>query len=104
MRSKINSYLGFAKKSGNLVLGTDVCKRYMLKNKIKLLIISEDMAYDSQKKLIKQAESTRTCYRIYGDSFEISSIVGSPGRSVFGILDDNFAKVILKEIDSKTLE
>lgn len=96
---KINSYMGFARKSGNLVMGSGTCRTYLPKKKIKLLIITEDTAQNSKEKLIKAAQKYNVTYRIYGDSEELSHIVGNPGRTVFGILDKNFAEVILGEID-----
>lgn len=96
---KINSYLGFAKKSGNMVMGSGTCSIYMKKKKIKLLIITTDTAENSKEKLVKEATKTNTEYRIYGDCDEISHMVGSPGRTCFGITDKNFAETILKEID-----
>ena len=71
MRSKLHSYMGFAKKSRNLIMGYNTCLFAMNKKKVKLLIIAEDT----------------------------SEKAGTGGRSIFGITDQNFAQVILKEID-----
>ena len=37
-------------------------------------------------------------YVKYGDGEEMSRAIGSQGRSVFGICDNNFSEVIKKEI------
>ncbi|MEG0829816.1 MAG: ribosomal L7Ae/L30e/S12e/Gadd45 family protein [Anaerovoracaceae bacterium] len=99
MKQKLYSYLGFAKKSGNLVTGYNTCVFTMNKGKIKLLIITEDISENTEKKIIKEAEKQRVTYRRYGSSDDISQAVGTEGRSIFGITDLNFAQVILKEID-----
>ena len=54
MRSKINSYLGFAKKSGNLMSGTNTCIFGISKGKVKLVILAEDISENSEKKIMKE--------------------------------------------------
>lgn len=97
--SKVRSYIGFARKSRNLVMGTDVAIRYIEKNKVKLLIIAEDTSENTVKKLVNKAESNKVEYRIYKSSDELSEMAGTGGRTVFAITDDHFAKIIKKEID-----
>lgn len=97
MRNKIDSYLGFAKKSRNLLTGYNTCV-FAIK-KIKLLIITEDLSENTVKKLLKLSMDHGVPYRIYGKTEELSKITGSQERGVYGITDVNFADVILKEID-----
>ena len=94
--------MGFARKSGNMIMGSGTCMTYMPKKKVKLLIITEDTAQNSKEKLINVAEKNNVTYRVYGDSEELSHIVGNPGRTVFGNTDENFADTILKEIDKES--
>lgn len=98
---KINSYMGFAKRSGNLIAGAETCIIYMKKKKVKLLVIAEDAAENSKKKLIEAADRSATPYRVFGESEELSHAIGSPGRTIFGILKSDFADSIQKEIDNK---
>lgn len=104
MRSKLHSYMGFAKKSGNLVMGFNTCVFTMAKKKMKLLIIAEDIAENSGKKIVKEANKHQVPYRIYGKTDELSEMAGTGGRSIFGITDQNFANVILKEIEKEREE
>ncbi len=99
MRSKLHSYMGFAKKSRNLIMGYNTCLFAMNKKKVKLLIIAEDTSENTRKKIEKDAKKHQVTYRIYGTSDELSEMAGTGGRSIFGITDQNFAQVILKEID-----
>ncbi len=96
---KINSYMGFARRSGNMVAGTDICIAWMKKNKIKLLIIAEDIAENSKEKILSAAKKMNTPYKVFGKSDEISHMTGYDGRMTFGITDDNFADIIAREID-----
>lgn len=51
------------------------------------------------KKLVSTANECKVVYRVYGTCDELSQACGTTGRGVFGITDQNFANVILKEID-----
>lgn len=104
MKSKLESYLGFARKSGNLIFGAGTCEISMDKGKVKLLIITEDTAENTRKKLIPKAERLGIPYIIYGLSDEISRITGTSGRTIFAITDKNFANVITEQIESEKKE
>jgi ribosomal protein L7Ae-like RNA K-turn-binding protein len=98
MNQKVNKYLGFAKKSGNLVTGSNTCTFAMAKGKVKLIILAEDISENGEKKILKEIRRNKVQYVKYGDSEEMSRAVGSSGRSVFGVCDKNLAEVISKEI------
>ena len=80
-------------------MGYNTCLFAMNKKKVKLLIIAEDTSENTRKKIEKDAKKHQVTYRIYGTSDELSEMAGTGGRSIFGITDQNFAQVILKEID-----
>ena len=104
MKTKIESYLGFAKKSGNLLAGFGTCAAAMKKKKINLLILSEDLAENSMEKIISLAKASNTPYTIFGHSDVLGPAAGSPGRAVFGIAGSEFAGVILGEIQKTRQE
>ena len=99
MKDKLFSYLGFARKSGNLVSGSNTCIFSMKKGKVRLLLITEDASENTKKKMTSEANAGNVPVRIFGDSGDISRAVGESGRTVFGITDGNFAKVIKEEIE-----
>ena len=98
MTDKLRSYLGFAARSRNLVYGTGAVEASMAKGKVRLIIIAEDTAENTVKKVASKAEWLEIPCVIFGDSDELSKATGAPGRNVFAILDDNFAKVITEQI------
>lgn len=100
MRSKIDSYLGFAKKSRGLISGYNTCLHGMNHGKVKLLIIATDVTDNGSEKLIRLAEDKKITCRRYRTKEELSRLMGFEDRGVFGIVDENFANIILKEIDS----
>ena len=101
MRDKIDSYLGFAARSRNLVVGTDTCKILMGKGKIKLLLIATDLAENTKEKIIREAIRNKVPYKIYETKEKLSKLTGEKISGVFGILDDNFKEVIVKELEKK---
>ena len=101
MKNKVLSYLGFAKKSGNLITGTGTCMLPAMRKKIKLLIIAEGTADGSVDKVVTMANREGIDYRIYGLPEELSRASGVSLRHIFGITDAGFADVIIKEIDAE---
>ena len=100
MRSKAMSLMGFAKKSGNLVSGVNTCTFAIKKGKVKLVILAEDISAGSEKKMMKEIRKAEIPYIKYSTIDELSHIAGKSGRSVFAVLDENFARSILGEIES----
>lgn len=98
--NKVNTYLGFARKSGNLVMGGETCMIHMDRKKIKFLLIAEDASEGSRKKLSEKAERQGIPYRISGLADEMSHAAGSPGRTVFGITDSHFARILMEAADA----
>lgn len=99
MNRKVISYLGFAKKSGNLLTGINTCSFAMAKGKVKLMILAEDISENSRKKIMKEIRKYGVKHIEYGNSEELSHAVGVSGRNVFAICDKGFAEAITKEIE-----
>lgn len=98
MENKVIKYLGFAKKSGNLMAGVNTCTFGMNRGKVRLMILTEDISENSEKKIMKEIRKHGLEYVKYGKSEDLSHAIGSQGRSVFAICDENFAEVIKGEI------
>lgn len=99
IRNKVESYMGFAARSRNLITGYNTCIMMMGKRKVKLLILSEDLAENTIKKMVSECNKNKVAYRIFGNSDDLSHITGKSGKGIFGITDNHFAEIICKEID-----
>ncbi|MBR5315904.1 MAG: ribosomal L7Ae/L30e/S12e/Gadd45 family protein [Firmicutes bacterium] len=99
VRNKVESYLGFAARSRNLITGYNTCIMMMGKRKVKLLILSEDLAENTVEKMLKECKKNKVEYRVFGHSDDLSHITGKSGKGIFGITDKHFAEIICKEID-----
>lgn len=99
MRSKLESYFGFARKSGSLVTGYETCIQMIKRNRIKLLIVAEDASEKTKEKFQKLADHNQVEIHVFGKTDELSAMAGLENRSIFGLTDSNFAKAIVKEIE-----
>ncbi|MCG8542525.1 MAG: ribosomal L7Ae/L30e/S12e/Gadd45 family protein [Clostridia bacterium] len=95
MKDKILSLLGFAQKSGNLFSGENTCELYIKRNKIKLIIISEDSSLNSKNKFINLCNSRNIPYLIFSNKADLSNAIGKYNRAILGIKDAKFKSKIL---------
>ncbi|MDD6920292.1 MAG: ribosomal L7Ae/L30e/S12e/Gadd45 family protein [Eubacteriales bacterium] len=96
--NKIDSYIGFARKSNKLALGTEACISKMKAGKIRILVVSEDVSADTKNKLESVAKTTKTKIVFYGDSIETGKIAGNQGSVAYGVMDDNLSEAIYNEV------
>jgi ribosomal protein L7Ae-like RNA K-turn-binding protein len=99
MREKIHSYLGFAKKSRNLISGYNSCLHGVGRGKVYLVILTEDLSENTKEKFISIAESENIPLRFYGNMEKMQEMTGEMGRGIYGITEKNLAKAIIDEID-----
>ncbi len=98
MRKKIHSYLGFAKRSGNLLAGYNTCEMAISRRKAKLIILTGDIAENTKKKFTKMARDAGVPIYVYGDASDVPLYAGSEGKGVFCVTNSHFAKIIENEI------
>lgn len=98
-RSKLDSYLGFAARSRNLVTGYNTCLLLMGKKRIKFIILAEDLSENTLEKMVSQCKKHNVKYKIFGDSDQLSKTTGNSGKGIFGITNSKFSKIICEEID-----
>ncbi|WP_206457822.1 L7Ae/L30e/S12e/Gadd45 family ribosomal protein [Anaerovorax sp. IOR16] len=101
MKQKIDTYLGFAKKSRNLITGYNTCIYAAQKNKLKLLLITEDVSDNTKKKFMELTKAEKIPMKIYGTKEQLSKLTGEIDKGIFGITDSHFAQIIGKELDNK---
>lgn len=95
MNSKIKTYVGFAIKKGDVVLGLDNIKKS--KKAPKLVIIASDASEKTKK------ETKFCCQKINAVLIEcgksVEELVEKPGVKVFAMSDNNLIKAILQNLD-----
>ena len=86
--NKINSYIGFAKKSRTIVFGEDNCED---NKKIKLVVYSDEISQNFIKKLTKINAKAICVDSEQYNHFDVTS-------KVFAITNAELAKAIEKEL------
>ncbi len=104
MNSRIYSFLGLAAKAGKIVSGGEVCERAVKSGKICLIIVAEDAANNMKRRFKGMCEYRGIDIRIFGERELLGKFTGKDMRVVIGILQDEFAKQILKMIDNQKRE
>ncbi|HHY77287.1 MAG TPA: 50S ribosomal protein L7ae [Clostridiales bacterium] len=99
-RNKILTMIGFAYKSGKVISGQDPIKLALRKRKIKLLIIAEDASNNTKDKFTNSARYYNVPYFVCLTKEELSMSLGRKIRSVIGIIDENFAKVLISLLEN----
>lgn len=92
---RIYSLLGIARRAGKITSGESQVEAMLKKGKGSLLILAED-APGTHKKYSKWAEDLGLPVLIAGTKAELGIAIGLSPRSTILIMDDGFAKAILK--------
>jgi len=92
--------IGFAYKSGKVISGHDLLKLALRKRKIKLLIIAENASNNTKDKFTNSARYYNIPYYICLTKEELSMSLGRKIRSVIGIVDENFSKVLIRLLEN----
>jgi ribosomal protein L7Ae-like RNA K-turn-binding protein len=95
---RVITMLQFARKAGKLIYGFEACSRDINNGKVKLLLLTKDIADNSRDKimsLIKNSELPLTV-KHFGNRQDISAALGLPWTCIIGILDKNFAAKVLE--------
>ncbi len=96
INKKVYGLLGLTTKAGKLCFGTDSCLDMISKNKVKLIIVSEDSAERTIKNFKEKCEEKSIPFYIFGKKEDISKAIGKLNKTVIGIKDKNLAGAIQK--------
>ena len=64
------------------------------------MILAEDISENSEKKIMKDVRKYGVDHIKYGAAEELSHATGAEGRTVFAVLDENFADALRREIEN----
>ena len=94
---KILNLLGLAQRAGKVISGDFIVEKAMKRKDPKLVLLAGDCAANNEKKYTQLAE-THQIHSI-ANKEALGTAIGKEVRVVVAVLDDGFAKAILKEID-----
>lgn len=85
MINKLSTYIGFAKKSNKIVVGTD---NIIASNKCKIVLVSDELSDNSKKKIEK-------IYKVFKISANVfNEVVNMEAVKAVAITDENLASAI----------
>ena len=98
MRSiqRVKSFVGFAVRANKVVWGTDNVLAY--KKKLRLVLVSADLAVNALEKLTAYCEAKPSALRILAD-VTVAELVHREGVKAIGITDKNLSDAIIAELD-----
>ena len=97
INNNILGLIGLAMKAGKICFGADSVEENIIKQKVKLLIISEDSSERTKNKFIKLCEKYNIPVIIDGNIDVLSKTIGKSNKAIIGIKDINFAESIQKK-------
>ena len=99
MKNSILTMLGFAQKSGNLVIGETQCRRDIVTRKVSLLIMAEDINETTRRKMIDVCNEHQVKYVTLFDKETLSTAIGKMNYGLFGITSKKFSRAIIDKLD-----
>ncbi len=100
---KIITLLQFAHKAGKLISGNDAVLRHARTGKVKLIILMEDLSFQSRKKILYLNQSLNIPVSVWGSKKDTMQF--APKESgILAITDVNFAKGLLKYLAYNEVE
>ena len=99
VQTRVNGLLGLATKAGKISFGMQAVEESIEKNNASLVIIANDIAEASSKKIVKVCKEKNIDYIFFGTIEENSSAIGKYNKAIIAVKDKNFAEAILKIIN-----
>ena len=96
VQTRVNGLLGLATKAGKISFGMQAVEESIEKNNASLVIIANDIAEASSKKIVKVCKEKNIDYIFFGTIEENSSAIGKYNKAIIAVKDKNFAEAILK--------
>ena len=100
---KIFSLTGLARRAGKLAIGAQAVEAAIKKKQARLVILAEDSAPNTREHFENLISKFERKLLVYGKKDNWGQLFAKENTAVIAILNDNFAKVIKKEFESKQL-
>ena len=101
-KNKVMSYLGLATRAGKVQSGEFSTEKSVKSGKAALVLVAGDASDNTKKKFQDMCEFYKVPIYFYGDKDTLGHAMGKQFRASLAILDEGFAKGILKELKSRT--
>ena len=97
---KILSLLGFAKKAGKLVTGTNAVLRSILYGDAYLVIITDDAGSSVKDKFKRICDENDVKLYILGNSKDLERATGEENKVIYSVTEAGFSNKLIQLIES----
>ena len=98
MQDKVLSLIGLATKAGLTASGEFMTEREVKTGRAALVIVAGDSSDNTKKKFRDMCEFYKVPIYFYGDKDTLGHAMGKEFRASLAILDEGFAKGVLKHL------
>ncbi|RUL55764.1 MULTISPECIES: YlxQ family RNA-binding protein [Lysinibacillus] len=92
MSERLFQLLGLAARARKIVTGEELVVKEVRTGKAKLVLLANDAAHNSSKKIQDKCTFYNVEYRVFGDRYQLGHAIGKEARVVIAITDSGFAK------------
>lgn len=96
---KYLNMVGLATRARKVSMGEDQIIKDIKAGRAKLLLLAEDIGYQTHKKMTDKCQHYRVPYRTVVNRDQLSHAIGKFGRVAVAITDEGFAKKISSLLD-----
>lgn len=100
MNRKLQSMLSLCQRAGKIVTGEDTVEINIKNGAALLVIIAGDASENTKNKFVNKCKYYNIEHCICETKEELSSCIGKYNRSVYAIIDENFAEKIRLELSN----
>ena len=97
---RILSLLGFCKKAGKLVTGSNAVLRSILSLESSLVIVNNDAGNSVKEKFKRLCAENDIKFYILGSESEFEWATGEKNKVIYSIVDDGFSNKLVQLIES----
>ena len=97
--NKIISLLGLAMKAGRVVSGEFMTEKSVKTGKAYLVLVAADASENTRKKFRNMCDYYHVPVFFYGDKDTLGHAMGKQFRASLAVLDEGFAKGIMKHLE-----
>ena len=98
-KDRVLSMLGMAAKAGKVESGEFSTERAVKKGRGRLVIVAEDASDNTKKMFTNMCKYYEVPMVVFGTKEELGHWIGKAYRASICILDEGFAKAVLKKIN-----
>lgn len=98
---KVRSLIGLATKAGKTVSGEFCTEKEIKTGRASLVIVAKDASDNTKKKFQNMCDYYEVPIRYYDDKDGLGHSMGKEFRASLAVLDEGFARSILKQLDTR---